>query len=63
MTEWDIKMTVKMTIPLVDKLFACVDCKYYDGKHGESWCTRKNPPVPVSEVGLGCKPKKSWKKK
>jgi hypothetical protein len=53
------QQTLTVTIPIIKKLFACVACKYYSKKNGKSQCTLKD--LPVSEVGLECKPKKSWR--
>jgi hypothetical protein len=54
--------TVEVVIPLVSKLFACVECKFYSrNEFSESWCAKWRSPV--GEVALTCKPKKSWRRK
>ena len=55
---------ITIKIPLIKKSIACVDCKYYgvlketNGKR-PGYCARLHSYT--SEVGLTCKPKKSWK--
>jgi hypothetical protein len=55
-------MVIKIEIPIINKLFACTDCKYYSkNKYNKGYCVLKKSLT--NKVALDCEPKKSWRKK